>query len=316
MVAWLAVGAAADRPGAAGTRDPGLQAAAGGRDGGGQLRRDLVDDGHAGEAEADAERCRRGGRCPTDSPSTWPTIRRLRQPSALSVPNSGTRRDTAAMVSRLATANAAISTSTASHLPSTPASLAALAADPVISLARSAELVTVACGSRCRDLLLDHADAGGAGRGHVDRVHLVLHRLARARVGGQRLGAGQRDVHLGRAAGLRLGDDADDLELDLGDGDRGADLQLVRGRVVRVHQGHVRVLVGGGEGPAFGQRGGAERAELRMRDVRPVHAGARRRHELGARAAREHDPVVGQQQAAGRVGDVGQPRDLRGGLAR
>ena len=86
---------------------------------------------------------------PTDSPSTWPTIRRLRQPSALSVPNSGTRRATAAMVSRLATANAAISTSTASHLPSAPASLAALAADPVISLARSEELVTVACGSSC-----------------------------------------------------------------------------------------------------------------------------------------------------------------------
>ena len=85
----------------------------------------------------------------TDSPSSWPTIRLLRQPSAFSVPNSGTRRATAAMVSRLATANAAISTSTASHFPSAPASLAALAADPVISLARSEELVTVACGSRC-----------------------------------------------------------------------------------------------------------------------------------------------------------------------
>src|SRR5579862_2416563 len=86
----------------------------------------------------------------TDSPKTWATIRLLRQPRALSVPNSGTRRATAAMVSRLATANAAIRTSTASHLPSAPASLAALAADPVISLARSDELVTVACGSRCR----------------------------------------------------------------------------------------------------------------------------------------------------------------------
>ena len=65
------------------------------------------------------------------------------------MPDSGTRRATAAMVSRLATANAAIRTRTASHAPSAPASLAALAADPVISLARSAELVTVACGSRC-----------------------------------------------------------------------------------------------------------------------------------------------------------------------
>ena len=59
---------------------------------------------------------------PTDSPSTWLTIRLLRQPSALSVPNSGTRRATAARVSRLATANAAISTSTASHLPRARAS--------------------------------------------------------------------------------------------------------------------------------------------------------------------------------------------------
>ena len=65
------------------------------------------------------------------------------------MPNSGTRRATAAMVSRLATANAAIRTRTASHLPRAPASLAAPAADPVISLARSAELVTVAAGRRC-----------------------------------------------------------------------------------------------------------------------------------------------------------------------
>ena len=140
----------------------------------------------------------------TDSPSTWPTIRLLRQPSAFSVPNSGTRRATAAMVSRLATANAAISTSTASHLPRSLASLAALAADPVISLARSAELVTVGLRQQVLDLLLHRGDVGGAGRGHVDRVDLAVHGLAGAGIGGQRLGAGQRDVHLGRAAGLRL----------------------------------------------------------------------------------------------------------------
>ena len=52
-----------------------------------------------------------------DSPITWAITRRLRQPSAFSVPNSATRRETAAIVSRLATANAAISTSTASHRP-------------------------------------------------------------------------------------------------------------------------------------------------------------------------------------------------------
>ena len=83
----------------------------------------------------------------TDSPSTWATIRRLRQPSALSVPNSRARRDTAAIVSRLATANAAISTRTDSHLPRSLASLAELDTDPVTWLARLEAVVTVAPGS-------------------------------------------------------------------------------------------------------------------------------------------------------------------------
>ena len=72
----------------------------------------------------------------TDSPITWAMIRRVRQPSALSVPNSRTRRATAAIVSRLATANAAISTRIDSHLPRSLASLAVLDSDPVTSLAR------------------------------------------------------------------------------------------------------------------------------------------------------------------------------------
>ena len=63
------------------------------------------------------------------------------------MPNSATRRATADIVSRLATANAAISTRIASHLPRSLASLAALATDPVTSLARLAAVVTVACGS-------------------------------------------------------------------------------------------------------------------------------------------------------------------------
>jgi len=82
----------------------------------------------------------------TDSPITWPMIRRLRQPSALSVPNSRTRRATAAMVSRLASRNAATSTATASHLPRLSARLAALDSDPVTSLARLLDVVTVALG--------------------------------------------------------------------------------------------------------------------------------------------------------------------------
>src|SRR5215469_1729507 len=83
----------------------------------------------------------------TASPSTWPMTRRLFQPSALSVPNSRTRRETADIVSRLASRNAAMSTATASHLPRLEARLEALATDPVICLSRSEELVTVAFGS-------------------------------------------------------------------------------------------------------------------------------------------------------------------------
>src|ERR1700730_6201393 len=81
------------------------------------------------------------------SPMTWPTIRLLRQPSALSVPNSLTRRETAAIVSRLASRNAATRTATASHLPRLLARLDALAREPVTSLARSLEVVTVAPGT-------------------------------------------------------------------------------------------------------------------------------------------------------------------------
>ncbi len=85
-----------------------------------------------------------------DSPITWPITRRLRQPRALSVPNSRTRRVTAAMVSRLASRNAATSTAIASHLPRLLARLDALARDPVTSLARSADVVTVAPGTALR----------------------------------------------------------------------------------------------------------------------------------------------------------------------
>ncbi len=83
----------------------------------------------------------------TASPITWPMILRLFQPSALRVPNSRTRRDTAAMVSRLASRNAATSTAMASHLPRLLARLEALDSEPVTSLARSAEVVTVYEGS-------------------------------------------------------------------------------------------------------------------------------------------------------------------------
>src|SRR5580704_15042014 len=78
-----------------------------------------------------------------DSPSTWPTTRRDRQPSGFSVPNSRMRRDTADMVSRLASRNAAMRTAIASHLPRLLASDAALDSEPVTSLARLFSSVTV-----------------------------------------------------------------------------------------------------------------------------------------------------------------------------
>jgi hypothetical protein len=77
---------------------------------------------------------------------TWPTIRRLRQPRAFSVPNSRTRRVTAAIVSRLASRNAATSTATDSHLPRLVARPDALESDPFTWPARSFWSVMVAFG--------------------------------------------------------------------------------------------------------------------------------------------------------------------------
>ena len=82
-----------------------------------------------------------------DSPITWKTTRRLFQPSALSVPNSRIRRDTADMVSRLASRNAAIRTAIASHLPRLLASDDALEMEPVTWLARVSWSVMVTPGT-------------------------------------------------------------------------------------------------------------------------------------------------------------------------
>src|SRR6516225_4012905 len=93
----------------------------------------------------------------SDSPITWAMIRRDRQPSALSVPNSRTRRVTAAIVSRLATANAAIRAKMDSHRPRSLASLAVLDSDPVTWLARLDAVVTVSPG---RSFLISFYTAG------------------------------------------------------------------------------------------------------------------------------------------------------------
>lgn len=65
----------------------------------------------------------------------------------LSVPNSRTRRDTPATVSKLAIKNAAASTPMDSHRPRSLARLDAVASEPVIAPAIPAEVVTVAVGS-------------------------------------------------------------------------------------------------------------------------------------------------------------------------
>src|ERR1700733_12808099 len=80
-------------------------------------------------------------------PLTGKRILRLFQPSAFSVPNSRIRRVTAAIVSRLARKNEAMSTAIASHLPRLFARLAALEIEPVTSLASVFWSVTVEPGT-------------------------------------------------------------------------------------------------------------------------------------------------------------------------
>lgn len=77
------------------------------------------------------------------SPTTWRVTRPDFQPSALRVPNSRTRRETAEEVSRPATRNAATSTAMESHLPTFEARLEAVDREPETVSARSAEVVTV-----------------------------------------------------------------------------------------------------------------------------------------------------------------------------
>ncbi len=89
----------------------------------------------------------------TASPTTWPVTRRERQPSALRVPNSRTRRATADEVSRPATRNAAARTTTDSHRPTVTASPEAVDRDPDTVSARSSEVVTVASGTVLRTAL-------------------------------------------------------------------------------------------------------------------------------------------------------------------
>ena len=85
--------------------------------------------------------------CTAASPMTWPTMRRLRQPIALRVPNSRTRRVTEAMVSSTASTKAASSTSAESQVPSVLARVEAVLSEPETLLARSEAVVTVADGS-------------------------------------------------------------------------------------------------------------------------------------------------------------------------
>lgn len=77
------------------------------------------------------------------SPTTWRVTRPDVQPRALSVPNSRTRRETAAEVSSPATRDAATSTAMDSHLPTLVAREEAVDSEPETVSARSAEVVTV-----------------------------------------------------------------------------------------------------------------------------------------------------------------------------
>src|SRR4051794_11337899 len=77
------------------------------------------------------------------SPTTCRVTRPDFQPSALSVPNSRTRRETADEVSSPATRKAATRTAMDSHLPTFVAREEAVDREPETVSARSAEVVTV-----------------------------------------------------------------------------------------------------------------------------------------------------------------------------
>jgi hypothetical protein len=85
--------------------------------------------------------------CTTDSPATWPTIRRSLQPIALSVPNSRVRRVTPEIVNRIVMRNAAASTMSDSQVPRFDTSVDAEASEPDTVDARSSWVLTVASGS-------------------------------------------------------------------------------------------------------------------------------------------------------------------------
>ena len=108
--------------------------------------------------------------CTTDSPSTCPTMRRLRQPSALRVPNSRTRRETADTVSRLATRKAATRAARPATCRAGRRGSEALESEPLTWSARSSAVVTVALGRDRLDLRLDGGDVLGAVGLHVDLV--------------------------------------------------------------------------------------------------------------------------------------------------
>ena len=189
----------------------------------------------------------------SDSPMICRRIRPLRQPIALSVPNSRTRRVTADIVSRLARPNAAASTATASHLPRLLARLEALDSEPVTSLARSLEVVTVALGRAAEISAGDRGDVRGALGGHVDRVDLVRHP-------GQGLRAGQRDVDVRGAGVLRSVTMPITVNVFPAICDRRAGLEALRRGVVGVDDGDAGRGVGGTEVAARVDLPGGERA--------------------------------------------------------
>src|SRR6185312_11313004 len=85
------------------------------------------------------------------------------------------------------------------------------------------------------------------------------------------LRAGERNVDVRRVAAFRLLDKPDDRERGAADLHRAADLEIVGRRVALVDQGDVLAGVSCRESPAGTDGGVAERAELRLADVRAVH---------------------------------------------
>ena len=203
--------------------------------------------------------------CTSDSPATWPTMRRLLQPMAFRVPNSRVRRVTPEMVKRIAIRNAAASTMIDSQVPRFPTRVEAVESDPDTLDAEVGLGADRVVGQRRLERGLQRGDVVGRGGLHVDARDLAV-------FAAQALGDVEGDVHVrcGRRVGRRTRRGRRS-RIGAADVDRSSDREGGRRRVGAVEDGHVRAGVVGCEGPAVRERHGRERTDSGCRGVETQH---------------------------------------------